>query len=89
MDSITPQYQTVPVADGYEKLLSSIQIPRSFTDEWRTLDPSSDNPTKRNSLISRMGPYLWVLDTALLLFIAGLLLVLGLRGGRREMQASS
>ncbi|KAI0487146.1 hypothetical protein F4859DRAFT_527283 [Xylaria cf. heliscus] len=89
MDSITPQYQTVPVADDHEKLLSTAHIPSSFTDEWQTSDPSSDDLAKRERFISRIRPYLWFFDTVLLLFIAGLLLVLVLRDGRQDPQASS
>ncbi|KAI0439564.1 hypothetical protein F4803DRAFT_33930 [Xylaria telfairii] len=85
MDSITPQYQTVPIADDDEKLLSPSQIPRSFINEWQTSDPRLDSPKKRSRLVS----YLWLFDTALLLFIAGLLLVFVLRDGRKEPQASS
>ncbi|KAI8947571.1 hypothetical protein F4801DRAFT_592522 [Xylaria longipes] len=80
MDSVTPQYQTVPVADDQEKLLPIIQIPRSFTNEWQTSDSDSDGTAKRRTFISLIRPYLWFFDTAVLLLIAGLLLVLQVGG---------
>ncbi|RYC64199.1 hypothetical protein CHU98_g2003 [Xylaria longipes] len=64
MDSVTPQYQTVPVADDQEKLLPIIQIPRSFTNEWQTSDSDSDGTAKRRTFISLIRPYLWFFDTA-------------------------
>ncbi|TGJ79538.1 hypothetical protein E0Z10_g9226 [Xylaria hypoxylon] len=90
MDSIRSQYQTVPVTDDQEKLLSNTQTPKLFTDQWQTSDPNLDSvATKRQRVISRIKPYLWFVDTALLLFVASLLLVLLLRDGRRDTQTST
>ncbi|KAI0536239.1 hypothetical protein GGR58DRAFT_503462 [Xylaria digitata] len=82
MDLRRPQYQTVPATDDQEKLLSAVRIPESTADEWQTSDSGSDNATKRWTFISWVKPYLWFIDTALLLLVASLLLVL-IRDERR------
>ncbi|GAW26901.1 hypothetical protein SAMD00023353_5500200 [Rosellinia necatrix] len=69
MDAIT---QTVPVGEHGEKPCSRTQIPTSFTSEWQTSDPSSDGPAKRQTLTLRIKPYMWCVDTGVLLFVAGL-----------------
>ncbi|KAI8623079.1 hypothetical protein F5Y19DRAFT_403931 [Xylariaceae sp. FL1651] len=88
MDSSKSRYQTVSATDDQEKLLSATQIPNSFTDEWQTSDPNSESQTRRQAILSSMRPYLWFIDTALLLVIAALLLLLVLRD-RRGPQATS
>jgi hypothetical protein len=77
MDSRIPQGQTVTVltADDQENRLTTIHIPRSFTDEWQTSDPKCDSPTKKHTFMSLIKPHLWFIDTALLLAIASLLLL--------------
>ncbi|KAI1153892.1 hypothetical protein F4825DRAFT_413641 [Nemania diffusa] len=89
MDSRSPEYEVVPVTDDQEELSPTVQIPRSFTSEWHTSDHSPDISTKKDTLISRITPYIWFIEIAILLFIAALLTLLLLRGGRGGSPTSS
>lgn len=85
MDTKQPKYQPVRVTDEHEDLSSTTQIPRSFASDWKTSDPTSGTSTKERTLLSRIEPYLWLIDTALFLFVvvvlAMLLLLVLLPGG--------
>ncbi|KAI0102546.1 hypothetical protein GGR51DRAFT_526908 [Nemania sp. FL0031] len=86
MDAGSSEPQTVPVADERDELLSSVQIPISFTSEWQTSDPDSDAPTEKNTFVSQMAPYICFIDTGIILLIASLLFALLLGNEHRIQQ---
>ncbi|KAI1421589.1 hypothetical protein F5Y12DRAFT_767100 [Xylaria sp. FL1777] len=85
MNSATSQCEIVTVAADHEKLLSTAQIPKSFAEEWHTgtSGPGADSSsaTKTQTLTTSIQPYLWLIDTALSVFVASLLLAFFLRTG--------
>ncbi|KAI1260311.1 hypothetical protein F5Y18DRAFT_260633 [Xylariaceae sp. FL1019] len=86
MESRNTQYQAVSTTEDQEKLLQTTQFPPSFTEKWHTTESVTDGSLRRRK---GLRSYLWFFDTALLLVIASLLLLLVLRDQWREMRTSS
>ncbi|KAI1326263.1 hypothetical protein F5Y16DRAFT_422012 [Xylariaceae sp. FL0255] len=84
MESKTSKYEAVPLTDDQEKLLPKTQFPRSFTEDWRTTESRSEERTARRNLSSSLKSYLWFIDTALLLVISGLLLLLVIKDHSKQ-----
>ncbi|KAI1182122.1 hypothetical protein F5B17DRAFT_421905 [Nemania serpens] len=89
MDTKRSNYQPVRVTDDHEDLSPTSQIPKPFACSWETSGPISCTSTKDQTLLSRIEPYLRLIDTALVLFITGvlaMLLVLPPGDGRKALE---
>ncbi|KAI0148564.1 hypothetical protein GGR57DRAFT_474752 [Xylariaceae sp. FL1272] len=86
MGSRNTQYEAVSTTEDQDKLLPPTQFPPSFTGKWQTTDSNADDTLRRRT---GLRSYLWFFDTALLLAIAGLLLLLVLRDQWREPKSST
>src|SRR3569833_1506879 len=73
-------YETVPIIDEADESLSNTEVDESLMGDDKHWDARRDNSRARKSragrIISTVRSYRWLIDTALLVVIIGLLLLL-------------